>query len=83
MVRKYTLKIVIYIIVVFKSYFYYLTHPLELVTDSLGKYFHISEEKMAFWCDRWHIHSFGVLHVSLGDLLLPIILLEYYYNLHY
>ena len=46
MVRKNTLKLVISIIVVFKLYYCYLTHPLELVTDILGKHFHISEEKI-------------------------------------
>jgi len=45
MVMNYTLKTVISIIVVFKFYYCYLTHPLELVTYSLGKHFHISEEK--------------------------------------
>ena len=45
MARKYTLKIVISIIVVFKFYYFYLTHPLELVIDSVGKYFHSSKEK--------------------------------------
>ena len=48
MVRKYTLKTIISIIVVFKFYYCYLTHPLELVIDSLGKHFPISEEKLAF-----------------------------------
>ena len=45
MVRNYTLKIVISIIVVFKFYYFYLTHPLELVTDRVGKHFHSSEAK--------------------------------------
>ena len=45
MVRKYTLKTLISIIVVFKFYFCYLTPPLELVTYSVGKHFHSSEEK--------------------------------------
>ena len=45
MVRKYTLKTVIYIIVVFKFYYWYLTHPFELVTVSIGKHFHSSEAK--------------------------------------
>ena len=76
MVRKYTLKTVISIIVVFKFYYCYSNHPLELVTDSVGKHFHSSEEKMAFWCDQClYKHSVVVLHVSLGDLLLPITLL--------
>ena len=48
MVRKNTLKIVISIIVVFKFYYCYMTHALELVTDRLGKHFHISEEKLEF-----------------------------------
>ena len=83
MVRNYTLKTVISIIAVFKFYYCYLNHPLELVTDSLGKHFHISEAKLAFLCDPWtYIHSVVVLHVSSCDLLLPIILLEYYCNLH-
>ena len=77
MVKNYTLKIVISIIVVFKFYYFYLTHPLELVTDSVGKHLNSSKEKMTFWCDLWpYIHSGVVLHVSLGDLLLPITLLE-------
>ena len=79
MVRNYTLKIGISIIVVFKFYYCYLNHPLELVTDNVGKQFHSLEEKMVFWCDRWpYIHSVMVLHVSSGDLLLPIVLLEYF-----
>ena len=83
MVRNYTLKTIISIIVVFKFYYFYLTHPLELFTDSLGKHFDISEEKLAFWCDRWpYILCFVVLHVSSGDLLLPIILLKRTCNLH-
>ena len=45
MVRKYTLQTIISKIVVFKFYYCYLTHPLELVTDSVGKNFHSSEEK--------------------------------------
>ena len=45
MVRKNTLKTTISIFVVFKSYCCYLNHPLELVTDSVGKHFHSSEEK--------------------------------------
>ena len=45
MVRKYTLKTIISIIVVLKFYYFYFTHPLELVTDSVGKHFHSSEEK--------------------------------------
>ena len=45
MVRMYTLKTVISKIVVFKFYYCYLTHPLELVTDRIGKHFHSSEEK--------------------------------------
>ena len=48
MVRKYTLKIVISILVVFKFYYFYLTHPLALVTYSVGKQFQSLEEKMAF-----------------------------------
>ena len=48
MVRNYTFPTVIYIIVVFKFYYFYFTHPLELVTDSLGKNFNISEAKLAF-----------------------------------
>ena len=46
MVRNYTFPTVISIIVVFKFYYCYFTDPLELVTDSLGKHFHISEEKL-------------------------------------
>ena len=77
MVRNYTFPTFISIIVVFRFYYCYFTHPLELVTDRLGKHFHISEEKLAFRCDRWpYIHSVVVLHFSLGDLLLPITLLE-------
>ena len=45
MVRKKTLKIIISIIVVFKFYYCYLTHPLELVTDSVGKHLNSSKEK--------------------------------------
>ena len=45
MVSKYTLKTVISIIVVFQFYYFYLTHPLELVTDSVGKHFHSSKAK--------------------------------------
>ena len=45
MVGNYTLKTVICIIVMFKFYYCYLTCPLELVTDSVGKHFHSSEEK--------------------------------------
>ena len=37
MVRKNTLKTINSIIVVFKFYYCYFTHPLELVTYSLGK----------------------------------------------
>ena len=48
MVRNYTLSTVISIIVVFKFYYCYFTHPLELVTYSIGKHFVISEEKLAF-----------------------------------
>ena len=48
MVRNYTFPIVISIIVVFTFYYFYFTHPLELVTDSIRKHFHISEEKLAF-----------------------------------
>ena len=48
MVINYTLKKVISIIVVFKFYYFYLTLPLELVTDSLGKHFHSLEAKLAF-----------------------------------
>ena len=48
MVRTYTLKTIISIIVVFKFYCFYLNPPLELVTDRLGKHFEISEEKLAF-----------------------------------
>ena len=60
-----------------KFYYGHFTHPLELVTDSLGKHFEISKEKMAFWCDIWcYILCFGVLHVSSGELLLPIIYLN-------
>ena len=39
MVRNYTFPTVISIIVVFKFYYCYFTHPLELVTDSLGIFF--------------------------------------------
>ena len=42
---KHILKTIISIIVVFKFYYCYLTHPLELVTDSVGKHFHSSEAK--------------------------------------
>ena len=45
MVMNYTLKTIISIIVVFKFYYCYLTHPLELVTDSVGKHFHSSKKK--------------------------------------
>ena len=48
MVRNYTFPTFISIIVVFKFYYCYFTHPLELVTDSLGKHFDISEGKLAF-----------------------------------
>ena len=48
MVRNYTFPTVISIIVVFKVYYWYFTHPLELVTDSLGKHFDNSEAKFAF-----------------------------------
>ena len=42
---NYTIKTVISIIVVFKFYYCYLTHPLELVTYIIGKHFHSSVEK--------------------------------------
>ena len=45
MVRKYTLKIVISKIVMFKFYYFYLIHPLELVTYGVGKLFPSSEAK--------------------------------------
>ena len=45
MVRKYTLKTVISIIVVFKFYYFYLTHPLELVIDRIEKHVNIYESR--------------------------------------
>ena len=42
MVRNYTFPTVISIIVVFKFYYFYFTHQLELVKDGLGKHFYIS-----------------------------------------
>ena len=45
MVREYKLKTIISIIVVFKFYYCYSTHPFELVTDIIGKHFHSLEEK--------------------------------------
>ena len=43
--KKVYIKKVISIIAVFEFYYCYLTHPLELVTNSVGKHFHSSEEK--------------------------------------
>ena len=74
-VRNYTLKTIISIIVVFKFYYFYLTRPLELVTDTLGNIFIFQKKN---W--RFDVIN-GLIYIVLWFSMFPQVIS--YYQLFY